>query len=69
MTDEFAGDASRQALWFAFLKKNELSAVPLQTVITALRADVQVAFKQAVAIAVEIAKQDSSKSSTPSISP
>ena len=58
LTDEFVNDTSRQALWSAFLKKNELAAVPLQTVVTALRANLQVALNQAVAIAVELAKQD-----------
>jgi hypothetical protein len=29
LTDEFANDASRQAIWLAFLKKNELEIKPL----------------------------------------
>ena len=29
LSDEFANDQSRQALWVAFLKKNALPAVPL----------------------------------------
>lgn len=33
LTDEFAHDASRQALWLAFLKKNELSPEPLPDVV------------------------------------
>jgi predicted nucleotidyltransferase component of viral defense system len=37
LSDEFANDASRQALWAAFLKKNELAPVPLAHVVTALR--------------------------------
>jgi len=41
LTDEFANDASRQALWAAFLRKNELPAVPLQGIVTALRTRLQ----------------------------
>ena len=37
LSDEFANDASRQALWAAFLRKNDLAAVPLGDVVTALR--------------------------------
>lgn len=37
LSDEFAHDASRQALWAAFLKKNTLQAAPLPTVVTVLR--------------------------------
>ena len=33
LTHEFAHDASRQALWLAFLKKNELSPEPLPDVV------------------------------------
>ena len=38
MTDEFANDKSRQALWQAFLKKNELATEPLATIVDRLRA-------------------------------
>lgn len=38
LSDAFAHDASRQAVWAAFLKKNALQAAPLPTVVTALRA-------------------------------
>lgn len=37
LTDEFARDASRQTLWQAFLKKNELLAEPLPHVVERLR--------------------------------
>ena len=33
LTDEFAHDASRQALWLAFLKKNELPPEPLPAIV------------------------------------
>jgi len=41
LSDEFANDPSRQALWAAFLKKNALPAVPLTSVVTALRTALQ----------------------------
>lgn len=41
LSEEFATDTSRQALWLAFLKKNELAAVPLTEVVTALRVKLQ----------------------------
>lgn len=37
LTDEFAHDSSRQALWLAFLKKNQLEVIPLQEIVTTLR--------------------------------
>lgn len=37
LTDEFARDASRQALWQAFVKKNELDPEPLIAVVRRLR--------------------------------
>ena len=47
LSDEFANDQSRQALWVAFLKKNALPAVPLTSVVTTLRATLQSALTQA----------------------
>ena len=41
LSDEFAGDASRQALWAAFLRKNGLKAMPLGDVVGALRERLQ----------------------------
>ncbi len=37
LTEEFAHDASRQSLWLAFLKKNELPPEPLPGVVDRLR--------------------------------
>ena len=50
LTDEFANDASRQALWTAFLRKNELTAVPLQDVVSAMRTKLQPGLAQAVLV-------------------
>jgi Nucleotidyl transferase AbiEii toxin, Type IV TA system len=47
LSDEFANDPSRQALWAAFLKKNVLPAVPLTSVVTTLRATLRSALGQA----------------------
>ena len=47
LSDEFANDASRQALWVAFLKKNGLAAMPLGDVVSTLRAKLQPALAQA----------------------
>lgn len=38
LTGEFAHDASRQVLWSAFLKKNELASEPLAGIVERLRA-------------------------------
>ncbi len=37
LTDEFAHDASRQALWLSFVKKNELDPEPLPAIVGRLR--------------------------------
>ena len=47
LSDEFANDQSRQALWVAFLKKNALPAVPLTSVVTMLRTALQSTLRQA----------------------
>jgi hypothetical protein len=47
LSDEFANDQSRQALWAAFLKKNALPSVPLTSVVNTLRATLQSALGQA----------------------
>ena len=47
LSDEFANDASRQALWAAFLRKNDLAAAPLGEVVTALRDALQPALAHA----------------------
>ncbi len=53
LSDEFASDATRLALWAAFLKKNDLAAMPLGDVVSALRAKLQPALVQAVLLAAE----------------
>jgi|JI10StandDraft_1071094.scaffolds.fasta_scaffold121477_2 predicted nucleotidyltransferase component of viral defense system len=65
LTDEFATDSSRQAMWHAFLKKNELTITPLPEVVTKLRAILEPALAQAATFAttadlVEVDKQASS---------
>ncbi|RKJ97240.1 nucleotidyl transferase AbiEii/AbiGii toxin family protein [Alicycliphilus denitrificans] len=47
LTDEFAHDASRQALWQAFVRKNELDPEPLDTVVGRLRLGLESMLKQA----------------------
>jgi predicted nucleotidyltransferase component of viral defense system len=37
LTDEFAHDSSRQSLWLAFLKKNDLPSEPLLAIVERLR--------------------------------
>ena len=46
LSDEFANDQSRQALWVAFLKKNALPAVPLTSVVIMLRTTLQPALRK-----------------------
>lgn len=41
LSDEFATDPSRQAMWQSFLKKNELDIVPLANVVMRLRTALQ----------------------------
>jgi predicted nucleotidyltransferase component of viral defense system len=50
LSDEFAEDASRQALWRAFLKKNQISALPLQDVVAALRVSLHPVLEQATGL-------------------
>ena len=47
LSDEFAADASRMALWRAFLKKNELQGPSLQEVVGKLRVALSLALTQA----------------------
>lgn len=47
LSDEFANDQSRQALWAAFLKKNALPAAPLARVVAMLRTTLQPALQRA----------------------
>ena len=60
LTDEFANDPSRQALWQAFLKKNELAVMPLTDVVTTLRATLQPALVQVASVVADLDKQDAS---------
>lgn len=48
LTDEFAADVSRQKMWKAFIKKNELKLLPLAEVVTTLRKTLQLALARAV---------------------
>lgn len=47
LTDEFAQDASRQALWQAFVKKNELDPEPLAAIVGRLRLALEPALDRA----------------------
>jgi predicted nucleotidyltransferase component of viral defense system len=47
LTDEFAQDASRQALWLSFLKKNELEPAPLPVIVDRLRSTLELALNRA----------------------
>lgn len=47
LTDEFATDPSRQAMWHAFLKKNEVTNTSLSEVVMKLRAILEPALVQA----------------------
>lgn len=49
LTDEFAHDPSRQALWQAFIKKNELALEPLPTIVDRLRVALEAALNRAAA--------------------
>ncbi|MDR2214668.1 MAG: hypothetical protein LBE59_02370 [Nevskiaceae bacterium] len=48
LTDEFAHDLSRQMLWQAFTKKNDLAMKPLAVIVDRLRAALEPALKRAV---------------------
>lgn len=50
LSDEFAFDTSRQALWRAFLNKNQLVAAPLPQLLGLLRARLHPALQQAAAM-------------------
>lgn len=47
LTREFSDDSSRQAIWRAFLKKNDLESSPLNGVVTALRSTLEPVLTQA----------------------
>jgi len=48
LTDEFANDPSRQALWQAFIRRNELAPDPLPAVVERLRIALRAALSRAV---------------------
>lgn len=52
LTDEFSGDVTRQALWHAFLKKNELARQALPDVVVMLRASLGPALLRAAELNV-----------------
>jgi predicted nucleotidyltransferase component of viral defense system len=65
LTDEFATDSSRQAMWHAFLKKNKITITSLSEVVTKLRAILEPALVQAATFSatedlVDVDKQDAS---------
>ncbi len=49
LTDEFAHDSSRQAMWQAFIKKNELTLEPLPKVVDRLRIALRAPLNKATA--------------------
>lgn len=48
LTDEFAHDTSRQALWQSFVKKNELASEPPAAIVVRLRTALESALNRAV---------------------
>ncbi len=52
LSDEFAADPSRQALWTAFVKKNDLAMIPLADVVARIRS----ALEPAIALAARTPK-------------
>lgn len=59
LTDEFAKDSSRQTLWNAFLKKNDLASMDLVGVVAKLRGALEPALLQALTVAAGNDKQPS----------
>jgi predicted nucleotidyltransferase component of viral defense system len=56
LTDEFANDPSRQNIWLAFLKKNQLSVTPLTNVVALIRTTLQPVLQQATTSVSRIQK-------------
>lgn len=52
LSDEFSGDATRQALWHAFLRKNELAQQALPDIVVMLRKTLEPALIRAAALKV-----------------
>jgi predicted nucleotidyltransferase component of viral defense system len=59
LSDEFANDATRQALWRAFLKKNELALTPLPDTVSVLRAQLEPALVHAALLAISLSPDHS----------
>lgn len=53
LMDEFSSDSSRQTMWHAFLKKNEISIKPLPEVVAKLREMLRPALVQAATISMQ----------------
>lgn len=53
LTDEFANDVSRQAIWHAFLNKNGLAVTPLPEVVAMLRSRLEPAIAGAAVVAMD----------------
>lgn len=61
LTDEFATDSSRQGIWLAFLKKNQLAVTPLPEVVTTLRSILEPAIIQAAKLSATKTADESDK--------
>lgn len=58
LTDEFANDPSRQQLWRAFQKKNNLGQMPLEQIVTVVREKLRNALSDAARLATTRPKND-----------
>lgn len=58
LTDEFANDPSRQQLWRAFQKKNNLGKMPLEQIVTVVREKLRNALSDAARLASTRPKND-----------
>ena len=56
LTDEFANDTSRHALWLAFLKRNEFATIPLPEIVASIREKLQPALSQAASVSVDLGR-------------
>lgn len=52
LTDEFSGDSTRQVLWHAFLKKNELAQQSLPEIVAVLRTALEPVLRRAATLQV-----------------
>ena len=60
LTDEFANDETRQALWQAFLKKNDIAILPLTDIVRVIQTKLQPAMILAASVATRPGKQNAS---------